>query len=395
MVGNITTGYAITYIFGLAGLILIVKLLPALIGINLADEAKRYETTMHAAVPDAADRAGFRAYRVSNEDFIRMPVDELHELWDGFSWVRLRRGDAFIDPHSIERLELDDEVIVLGSLAFLSRIQTLGEDISFQHATDGPMDTARVIVQHRDIIGQTLADLDISRSFGVYVRNVSRMGKEIPRELSVELRRGDELNVAGFAANIDSLGDALGEVQRDNNETDLLVLAVGIVAGVFLGTLSITVFDLSIGLGSAGGLLVSGIIIGFLNSVRSAFGVFPEAAQNLLKDFGLQLFMIGVGLRAGADIVETFMQAGPQLVVAGAVVTLVPLLIAYFVGNRLMHLNPAILFGAIAGAMTSGATLSVVTGEAKSNIPALGYTGTYAFSNVFLTVAGPIVVALA
>ena len=396
MIGNITTGYAITYIFGLAGLILIVKLMPALLGINLADEAKRYETTMQTDVPDTVDMAGFRAYRVSNEDFTRMSADELHELWDGFSWVRLRRGGAFIDPGTIDRLELDDEVVVFGSLEFLSRIQTLGEDISSQHATDGTVDMARVIVQNRDVVGRTLADLNIAGIYGVYVEGVSRMRNEIPRELSVELRHGDELRVAGPSASIDALGGALGAIERDDdNQTDLLVLAVGIVTGAFLGTLSITVFGLSIGLGSAGGLLVSGIITGFMHSVRPTFGAFPEAARWLLQEFGLQLFMIGVGLRAGADIVETFMQAGPQLIAAGAVVTVIPLLIAYFVGNRLMHLNPAILFGAIAGAMTSGATLSVVTGEAKSQVPALGYSGTYAFSNVFLTVAGPIVVALA
>ena len=395
MVGNITTGYAITYIFGLAGLIMIVKLLPALIGINLADEAKSYETSMKAADTGAADQVGFRAYRVSNEDFLRMPAEELNKLWDGFSWVRLRRGGKFIDLQSIDRLELDDEVIALGSPAFLDRIRTLGEDISFVQETAGPMETARVIVQRKDVVGRTLADLEIARNFGVYAEGMTRMGKDISLELSVELRRGDEIKVAGPTANIDALGDALGEVERDVKQTNLLVLAVGIVAGSFLGTLSITIFDLSIGLGSAGGLLVSGIVIGFMNSVRPTFGRFPEAAQSFLKDFGLQLFMIGVGLRAGADIVETFMQAGPQLVAAGAVITVVPLLIAYFVGHRLMHLNPAILFGAIAGAMTSGATLSVVTGEAKSEIPALGYTGTYAFANVFLTVAGPIVVALA
>ena len=112
-------------------------------------------------------------------------------------------------------------------------------------------------------------------------------------------------------------------------------------------------------------------------------------------DFGLQLFMIGVGLRAGADIVETFSKAGPQLIVAGIVVTVVPLLVAYVVGRGLLRMSPVILFGAITGAMTSGAALSVVTGEAKSDLPALGYTGTYAFANVLLTMAGPLVIVLA
>ena len=35
--------------------------------------------------------------------------------------------------------------------------------------------------------------------------------------------------------------------------------------------------------------------------------------------------------------------------------------------------------------------LGVVTGEAKSSLPALGYTGTYAFANVLLMVAGSLI----
>ena len=41
--------------------------------------------------------------------------------------------------------------------------------------------------------------------------------------------------------------------------------------------------------------------------------------------------------------------------------------------------------------MTSGAALKVVTDTAKSDVPALGYTGCYAFANVLLTVAGTLI----
>ena len=86
--------------------------------------------------------------------------------------------------------------------------------------------------------------------------------------------------------------------------------------------------------------------------------------------------------------------AGPMLLLCGVVVTVVPVFITYFVGRVLLRLNPAILLGALTGAMTSGASLSVVTAEAKSSIPAIGYAGTYAFGNVLLMVVGPLVVIL-
>ena len=60
----------------------------------------------------------------------------------------------------------------------------------------------------------------------------------------------------------------------------------------------------------------------------------------------------------------------------------------------LLRLNPAVLLGAITGAMTSAAALSVVNSAARSSVPALGYTGAYAFANVILTLAGTLIVRL-
>ena len=99
-------------------------------------------------------------------------------------------------------------------------------------------------------------------------------------------------------------------------------------------------------------------------------------------------------MQAGGSFLETLAHAGPLLIVAGLVVTAAPLFFAYFVGHYWLKLNPAILMGALTGAMTSGASLSVVTEEANSAVPAIGYAGTYAFGNVFLMVVGPLVILL-
>ena len=174
-------------------------------------------------------------------------------------------------------------------------------------------------------------------------------------------------------------------------ETDMVTFAFGITFGVLLGLLSFKVGEISIGLGSAGGLLASGILIGYLRSIYPVFGRMPDAARWILMEFGLLLFMAGVGLRAGGDIIETFAKAGPALVLAGIVVTVSPILVGYFFGRKVLKIPPVLLFGGIAGSMTSGASLSVVTKAANSSVPTLGYTGAYAFANVLLTVAGSII----
>jgi putative transport protein len=108
-------------------------------------------------------------------------------------------------------------------------------------------------------------------------------------------------------------------------------------------------------------------------------------------ELGLMAFMGGVGLRAGSGIIETLAQSGLSLVVAGVIVTSVPVAVGYAFGRKVLGINPVLLLGAITGSMTSGASLSIVTAEADSAMPSLGYTGAYAFANVFLTVAGSVI----
>ena len=183
----------------------------------------------------------------------------------------------------------------------------------------------------------------------------------------------------------------IGHVERPIAETDMVTFAFGIVAGVIIGLLTIEIGQVSIGLGSAGGLLASGLVIGYLRSVYPVFGRMPDGARWFLMEFGLLLFMAGVGLRAGGDIIETLTTAGPVLVLAGIAVTMIPVLVGYAFGRKVLGIHPVLLLGGITGSMTSGASLSVVTSAAKSPMPSLGYTGAYAFDNVLLTIAGSLV----
>ena len=236
-----------------------------------------------------------------------------------------------------------------------------------------------------------LQELNIAAKFGVLLTGITRMGVAMPHTTDFELRKGDILAVSGPTDSVDLLGDELGHVERDIAETDMVTFAFGIAFGVVIGMLSVKVGQLSIGLGSAGGLLASGLAIGYLRSIHPTFGRMPDAARWILMEFGLLLFMAGVGLRAGGDIIETFLTAGPMLVLAGIVVTATPIFVGYFFGRKVLKLHPVLLFGGITGSMTSGASLSVVTKAANSSIPSLGYTGAYAFANVLLTIAGSII----
>jgi putative transport protein len=392
MIGNVATGYAITYIFGLAGLIAVIKLFPQMLGINLAKEAKALETEDESRTSQVTN-VSVRFYRVTNEEFTKIPGKQLREqYWDKTSIVKVIRNGKIIKLNPEEFIQIGDELRILAPVEYFTEtISKIGEEITPEVSTELSSKTARIVVIKKNAVGKSLQELDIARKFGVMVTSVKRMRFEVPVTADFRLRKSDILTVVGFEENVDLLGEKLGHVERESAETDMLTFAFGIVFGVLVGLLAIKVGQLSIGLGSAGGLLASGLVIGYLRSIHPTFGRLPEAASWVLMEFGLLLFMAGVGLRAGGDILETLAAAGPLLILAGVLVTLIPIFVGYIFGRKVLKINPVLLFGGITGSMTSGAALSVVTKAANSPMPSLGYTGAYAFANVLLTIAGSII----
>ena len=128
--------------------------------------------------------------------------------------------------------------------------------------------------------------------------------------------------------------------------------------------------------------------------VKPANVMLDASGEPLLMDFGLMLFMAGVGLRAGGGIADSFASMGLKMVLGGAIVTLLPVLGGYLFGRKILKMNPALLLGAITGSMTSTPALNIVQSAARSSVPALGYAGTYTFANVFLTFAGTMMMML-
>ena len=106
------------------------------------------------------------------------------------------------------------------------------------------------------------------------------------------------------------------------------------------------------------------------------------------------LLMASIGLNAGAGILEGLASVGPTIIVCAVAIAVVPVVVGYAFGRRVLKLNPALLLGALTGSMTSTPALSIVTESAKSNVPAIGYAGSYTFANVLLTFGGTLMMML-
>ena len=78
----------------------------------------------------------------------------------------------------------------------------------------------------------------------------------------------------------------------------------------------------------------------------------------------------------------------------GVLATSLPLILGVYVGRYLFRFDPAIVLGCCAGARTTTAALGMICETAKSQVPGLGYTVTYAVGNTLLTIWGMVIVML-
>ena len=399
--------FAITYIFGTAGASVFLALLgPKILGVNLAAECKALETEMGGNEPDpsvhsAYHTIGVRAYRVTDPAFAEVTVSEFESRFPNQRLFieRLRQNNKIVESAPETTIRQND------ILAIASRTETLiadasrfGVEISDPELLDYPSETLDVRVTRKEVAGKTLGELakmgHNQRSRGVFLRALMRGGHELPFNAGTKISRGDVLRVSGSQRDVERVATRIGYPIRLSDASDVTLIGLGIFLGAIVGLLSIRVGEIPISLSTSGGTLLAGLIFGWLRSVYPSFGNIPRAGLWVFNNVGLSMFAAVVGIQAGPQFVQGLQQAGITLLLAGVIVTTVPMLFALLIGKYLFKMHPGILLGACAGAHASSAALSVVQDAAHSRVPALGFTVCFAIANTLLTIWGVVIVLL-
>ena len=398
---HLSVGYAITYVFGTIGLILIVKFLPGVLRIDLVGASRQYaqdkgysetEDTLITGLPVV------RGYQIMDGEMVGKTRREIEATRDlEFGLVRLVRDGEVIE------FGLDDEIKAGDKAAILARPERHAELRDMPDVKPGILDrelldsfitSQDIVVSHESAVSRPLRELRITEDFGCFVTKIRRAQIDLPVDRDMTLMKADIVTVAGDSQAIERLAGRIGSIEKDIKETDLVTFAFGIVIGLLIGMISLKIGNINVGIGSAGGLLLSGIIVGFLRASYPTFGRVPPAARYIIMELGLMFFMVNVGITAGGGVVEALISVGPVLILCGILVLILPVVVGYLFGTFFLKLNPALLLGSLTGAMTSTPALSALQDAAKSSMPALGYAGTYAFANVLLTLAGTLIMLL-
>ena len=191
----------------------------------------------------------------------------------------------------------------------------------------------------------------------------------------------------GVVAEHDRLDRAtrlFGDSYKRISDFNLLPLLAGLALGVVVGMIPIPLpGSTALKLGNAGGPLLVALILGAKGRTGPIVWQVPYGANLALRQFGITVFLAGIGTTAGAGFGKALQDpASLTIIGTGAVLTFLVSLLTLIVGHKLMKIPFGQVSGMIAGMQTHPAVLSYVSDQTKNELPSMGYTTVYPLSMV-------------
>ncbi|WP_454669498.1 aspartate-alanine antiporter [Achromobacter kerstersii] len=399
--------YAVTYIFGTVGsAIILAQIGPKLLGIDLVAACKEYEQMLGAGSGAEGETQWHdfevRAYSVAPESpFIGRAVGDIEAgTQDGVrAFVeRIRRDGKIIEADRTTLIQAGDIVAIGGKRdQLIARLGPSGREVQDAELLDIKTEGVDIYISNKKVDGKRLEELARwPGARGVFLKRIRRGPTEtvIPVLPKTQLFRGDVITVVGRTQDINTTAKEIGYVDRPTTVTDVAFMSLAITVGALIGAAVINVRGIPITLSTAGGALIAGIVFGWFRAIRPTFGRIPEPTLWFMNSVGLNVFIAVVGISAGPGFVAGLQKLGISLFLWGIFATAVPLVLGMFLAKFVFKFHPALILGICAGARTTTAALGMVCEAAKSQVPGLGYTVTYAVGNTLLTIWGMVIIMI-
>ena len=373
--------YAITYPFGVLGLIMVMVLSKYLFKININEEVKAFEEGIRRDHPTPR----VVKCRITNPSFYNKTINEFNRLIHNKVIVtRIKHSGSLAveSPHQSDFLCERDVLMLVGlpedvelAVALLGRVSTDKFIESDEHTT-----SKTFIVTSNKAIHKTIEEMNLEETIGVHATRVYRSGLEMLATPSLILHYGDKIRVVGDEKSLEQMSGLVGNSVKHLQEPQLLSIFLGIVLGVVMGSIPLLLPGLAapVKLGMAAGPLLVALVISRYGGISNIHSYLNESAILFMKDFGICLFFAVVGIHAGESFYATFISFNGWLWVGyGLTITIVPLLLMIMIGRWVLKINFMPLLGMMAGTYTDPAALAFSASYYKSDLPTQAYATVY------------------
>ena len=285
-----------------------------------------------------------------------------------------------------------DVLRLIGSREVLATAaQHIGPEVPMPAECSITVGMADVVVSRAGSRDVTLSSLQGQSVVAVAVR---RLDQGLGTGEDVQLRPGDVVSIAGEAGQVDRQAALLGTAREKGSSTDFAFLGAGLAIGISIGLASVRIGDVALSLGSSAAVLLTGLVIGWLNSRRHTLGPYNPAAAEVVKDLGLAIFIACTALTAAPGAWQFLRHYGIVLPAVAALTVIAAAMISLFMATRILRLSPLKTLGALAGQQSSSPTMSALQARFHSSEPLLSYVPIYAAATILGPVLMPAIIPL-
>lgn len=386
-------GYGIAYPFGVLGVILFVKLGPMLFRVNIKNEEKAFEEKSKSTTPKIINKN----LVISNENVHGKTIDELKiRFMTKANISRIMKPNQLpISPTKDTILETGDIIKAVGTENALQRIEVLlGKVTDIEIPRSGTYDVKWYVVSNDNVVNKTIQELNLLENYAATITRIRRASIDLAPHPTTKIKYGDKILVSSSIGNVPAVTQLFGNSLKRIGQTSFLPVAFGIVIGVLVGSIAMPLGGLHLKLGLTGGVLLASIFLSWKGKFATVIWNLSGPANQILRQFGLLLFLTPVGLKAGQSLILAIEKHGFILFLYGALITLIPMIITVLTGRFLLKINFLSILGALTGGMTSTPGLSATDSMTDSEAPQLAYATVYPFSLVLIIVVAEIMAIL-
>lgn len=393
---NMAIACAVSYPCGLAGMILAVIILKRFLA----------PKTVRKTYDPSADNTFIAEYQISNPATFGKSIKDIRSNADcQFVISRIWKDGKVIIPTSETILEENEHILVISGKKDVGKIKELfghKENIDWNkkdidwNAIDSQLISRKVLVTKPEYNGIKLGSLRLRNSYGINITRINRAGIDLLPSRSLRLQLGDKLTIVGEARSIDNVAVLMGNEAKELRNPNLLSIFIGIILGLVLGSIPISLPGIGtpIRLGIAGGPIIVGILMGAFGSRFHISTYTTRSANLMLRQFGLTIYLAGLGLSAGAGFFETvFTWQGLKWVTISLSLAIIPVLIVGFIAHKFFNVGYTDNAGMLCGSMANPFALEFANTGSEGEDPAVAYATVYP-AGIFLRVISAQVIVL-
>lgn len=377
---QMSMGYAAAYPLGVVGIIITTILIKKIFRVNVEKERVEMEDDQK----NSQLQPHIITVKVSNDLISGLSIVKLHTVIScNFVVSRVEKPDGKViipDAHTI--IEKGDLVLVVCSVQDEEVFfRFLGPQVEKKWSmNDGPVVSRRIVVTNSDYNGVKLGSLRLHKGYTLNATRVNRAGLDLLATANLRLQLGDRITVVGSLADINRLAAKLGNSLKRLNEPNLITMFIGIFLGILVGSIPLQFTGMSVPmkLGLAGGPLIVAILISAYGHKFHLITYSSTAANLLLREIGICLFLASVGIAAGKNFAATVFNArGAWWVLYGLIITVIPLLVVGIIARMKFKVNYLHLVGLMSGSYTDPPALAYGNKIAGNDAPAVAYSTVY------------------